>query len=62
MPHSDLHKTKLKKNIAVFAIVIGLMALIWAVTMIKIANGVPDGEQNNSPLIEKPAKGTTSQE
>ena len=53
MPHADLHRQKRKKNIAVFLIVIALMALIWAVTMIKIANGVPDGAQNNSPLIEE---------
>lgn len=39
MPHSDLHKTKLKKNLAVLAIVVGLCALIWGITMVKISEG-----------------------
>ncbi len=37
MPHSDLHKSKLKKNLIVFAIVMGLCALIWGVTIIKMS-------------------------
>ena len=37
MPPSDLHKTKRKKNLVVFGLVLLIMALIWAVTMIKIA-------------------------
>ena len=37
MPDSPLHKQKLKKNIAVFAMIIGIIAIIWIVTMIKIA-------------------------
>lgn len=39
MPHSPIHKQKLKKNLAVLAIVVGLCALLWAVTMIRIAGG-----------------------
>ena len=37
MPHSDLHKQKKKKNFAILAMVIGFIALIWIVTMIRIA-------------------------
>jgi hypothetical protein len=39
MPHSALHKTKLKKNLTVLAIVLGLCALIWGVTMVKMMAG-----------------------
>jgi hypothetical protein len=34
---SPVHKAKLKKNLTVLAIIIGAIAVIWAVTMIKIA-------------------------
>ena len=37
MPHSDIHKTKFKKNMTVLAIIIGAIAIIWAITMIKIS-------------------------
>ena len=36
MPYSPLHKTRLKKNLMVLAIIIGMMMLIWAITMLKI--------------------------
>lgn len=36
MPHSDLHKTKLRKNITVLAIILGLCAILLAVTIIKM--------------------------
>lgn len=36
MPLSDLHKKKSKKNWLILAIIFGLVALIWAVTIIKI--------------------------
>jgi hypothetical protein len=38
MPHSDLHKKKRKKNYIVLAMIIGFIALVWAVTMVRIAN------------------------
>ncbi|MEM7650749.1 MAG: hypothetical protein AAF204_01545 [Pseudomonadota bacterium] len=34
---TDLHKKKLKKNLAVLGMILGFIALIWAITMIKIA-------------------------
>ncbi|MGB4057443.1 MAG: hypothetical protein WBK77_05110 [Alphaproteobacteria bacterium] len=37
MPHGPLHKTKLKKNIAVAAAIFGFIALFWVITMIRIA-------------------------
>ena len=37
MPHSDLHKKKLKKNLAVLGIILGSIAVIWVITMIKIS-------------------------
>lgn len=36
MPHSELHKTKLKKNLTVLAIIFAAVALFWIITMIKI--------------------------
>lgn len=39
MPHAPLHKTKLKKNLAVMAIVMGLSALILGITIVKMMNG-----------------------
>jgi len=33
---SDVHKKKLKKNLAVLAMIAGFCAVIWIVTMIKI--------------------------
>ena len=39
MPHSDLHKKKLKKNLMILALVIGWIALIWIITMIKVSHG-----------------------
>lgn len=36
---SEVHRRQLRKNLAVLAIIAGLCAMIWAVTMIKIAGG-----------------------
>ena len=36
MPPSDIHKRKLKTNLAILALVIGFCALIFAITLIKI--------------------------
>lgn len=38
MPLSDIHKRKRAKNLMLLAAVFGWIALIWAITMIKIAN------------------------
>lgn len=38
MPHSDIHKKKLKKNLTILALVFGWVALIWVVTMVKMVN------------------------
>jgi hypothetical protein len=37
MPHSDLHKKKLKTNLAILAALAGFCALIWVITMVKIS-------------------------
>lgn len=37
MTDSDLHRKKLKKNLAVLGLILGFCALIWVITMIKIA-------------------------
>lgn len=34
---TEIHKKKLKKNLTVLAMIAGFCALIWIVTMIKIA-------------------------
>lgn len=39
MPHSELHKKKRNKNYLMLALILGWIALIWAITMIKISNG-----------------------
>jgi hypothetical protein len=39
MPHSNLHKVKFKKNVAVAAGILGFIALFWVITMVKIAGG-----------------------
>lgn len=36
MPHSDLHKKKQKKNMAVLAAIFGFCAVIAMITVIKI--------------------------
>lgn len=36
MPKSELHKVKFKKNMAMLAIIFGLCALIWGITLIKM--------------------------
>ncbi len=35
MDHSDLHKKKKIKNYAMLAALLGFMALIWIITMVK---------------------------
>ncbi len=37
--HSEVHRKKIKKNMAVLSIVFGLCALIWVVSMIKMSGG-----------------------
>jgi hypothetical protein len=37
MPHSDLHKKKKKKNYTILAILFAFIAVIWAITMIKMS-------------------------
>lgn len=37
MPKSDLHKKKLKTNLAIFGSIIGLCALILAITIVKMS-------------------------
>lgn len=38
MPLSDVHKRKRAKNLIVLAAITAWIALIWVITMIKIAN------------------------
>lgn len=38
MPLSDIHKRKRAKNFIILAAIVGWIALIWIVTMIKIVN------------------------
>lgn len=38
MPLSDIHKRKRAKNLVILAAVFGWIALIWIITMIKIAH------------------------
>ena len=37
MPHSELHKSKKKKNFIVLALILGWCALIWAIAMVKMS-------------------------
>lgn len=36
MPHTDLHKKKLKKNVMVALCILAWVGIIWAVTIIKM--------------------------
>lgn len=38
MPHSELHKKKRLKNFLILAAIFGWIALIWAITMLKVAH------------------------
>ncbi|MEM6812160.1 MAG: hypothetical protein AAF549_06810 [Pseudomonadota bacterium] len=40
MKDSEVHKQKKKKNYAILAIIFAFIALIWAITMIKVGNGL----------------------
>ena len=37
MPKGGLHDKKLKKNLLVLAIIFGLVALIWGITIIRMS-------------------------
>lgn len=37
MSHSPVHKAKFKKNLMVFGLVFGFIAVIWIITMIRIS-------------------------
>lgn len=39
MPHSELHKQKFKKNLAVFLIILGLIAALFALTVVRMGPG-----------------------
>jgi hypothetical protein len=39
MPHSPLHKKKLKTNVAIFLGIMGFCALIMVITIIKLKAG-----------------------
>jgi hypothetical protein len=39
MPIEELHKKKFTKNIAMLGLVLGFAALIWGITMVKLATG-----------------------
>lgn len=53
MPHSDLHKKKLSKNLIVLAIIIAFMATIWMVTMVKMAHAQGKGKKASLPTIDR---------
>jgi hypothetical protein len=38
MPHSEIHKKRLIKNLILLAMIFGWCALIWVLTMVKMAN------------------------
>lgn len=44
MPVSELHKKKLKKNIAVLLAVVGFMVIVFFVTVIRIKTGISNAE------------------
>jgi hypothetical protein len=39
MPHGDLHQKKKQKNYIVLGAIVGWIALIWIITMIKLTQG-----------------------
>lgn len=49
MPLSDVHKKNKKKNIVVLAVILLFIALVWALTMVKIANADEMSDDTNIP-------------
>lgn len=41
MPETDLHRTQKRKNIALFLVLLGLMALIYVITLMRMAPTPP---------------------
>lgn len=39
MPIEQLHKKKLSKNLAMLGLLLGFVALVWIITMVKLATG-----------------------
>jgi hypothetical protein len=58
MPLSDVHKRKFKKNLAVLGLITGFFVLVWAVTMIKIANNAapPAAAETSLPESANPVE------
>ncbi len=40
MPHSELHKRKLRKNLAILALIACFGLMVWAITVIRITQGL----------------------
>lgn len=38
MPHSEVHKKKIKKNLAVLAMILGFVAVIFAISILKMSH------------------------
>ena len=55
MPIEQLHKSKLKKNFAVLALIIGFCGLVFAVSIIKMSMNTLTPEQREQLKIEKEA-------
>lgn len=60
MPHSELHKKKLKKNLLVLGIIAALVALIWAVTIIKIDRANAAEPASCGPALQSEAREASS--
>lgn len=39
MNETDLHKSKKKKNYMILALILGWIALIWIITMVRVNHG-----------------------
>ena len=39
MPLSDVHKKRRQKNLIVLGMIVGWVALVWAISFLKIAQG-----------------------
>ena len=42
MPHSEIHKRKFGKNVAVMSLLFGFVALIFAISILRMAGNTPD--------------------
>ena len=55
MPHGELHQRKIGKNLAMLGLIFGLVALIFAISIFRMAANTPDTPPDTQPNTAAPA-------